>query len=133
MCYSSCYICRKCIQSKQKHVRCCSCSNINTNQWQGSSQAAPNYTLAVTLITLFVSAPLVVFPWTMMSKKGLTAIRNFFLRPRTTVILTCFMTIGWFAAMISMTVHSTNASNCALDDALKKDPHYVQAWSKQVT
>ncbi|KAL7335310.1 hypothetical protein PS15p_200802 [Mucor circinelloides] len=101
------------------------------NAYKGSSQAAPNYTLAVTLITLFVSAPLVVFPWTMMSKKGLTAIRNFFLRPRTTVILTCFMTIGWFAAMISMTVHSTNASNCALDDALKKDPRYVQAWSKQ--
>ncbi|KAL0146115.1 hypothetical protein V8B55DRAFT_1468220 [Mucor lusitanicus] len=90
------------------------------NAYKGSSQAAPNYTLAVTLITLFVSAPLVVFPWTMMGKKGLTAIRNFFLRPRTTVILTCFMTMGWFAAMISMTVHSTNASN-----------YYVHAWSKQ--
>ncbi|GAN08458.1 hypothetical protein MAM1_0205c07970 [Mucor ambiguus] len=101
------------------------------NAYKGSSQAAPNYTLAVTLITLFVSAPLAIFPWTAMSKKGLTAIRNFFLRPRTTVIFTCFMTMGWFAAMISMTVHSTNASNCALDDKLKKDQSYVHAWSKQ--
>ncbi|KAK4517610.1 uncharacterized protein ATC70_000950 [Mucor velutinosus] len=101
------------------------------NAYKGSSQAAPNYTLAVTLITLFVSAPLAIFPWTMMSKKGLTAIRNFFLRPRTTVILTCFMTLGWFAAMVSMTVHSTNESNCALDDKLKKDQSYVHAWSKQ--
>ncbi|KAL9549927.1 hypothetical protein MBANPS3_004985 [Mucor bainieri] len=101
------------------------------NAYKGSSQAAPNYTLAVTLITLFVSAPLAIFPWTMMSKKGLTAIRNFFQRPRTTVIFTCFMAMGWFAAMISMTVHSTNASNCALDDKLKKDESYVRAWSKQ--
>lgn len=69
----------------------------------------------------------------MMSKKGFVAIRSFFLRPRTTVIFTCFMTMGWFAAMISMTVHSKNASNCAFDDNLKDDESYTSAWSKQVT
>ena len=43
------------------------------------------------------------------------------------------MTMGWFAAMISMTVHSKNASNCAFDSDLEDDESYTSAWSKQVT
>ncbi|CEP13125.1 hypothetical protein [Parasitella parasitica] len=101
------------------------------NTYKGSSQAAPNYTLVVALITLFISIPLVIFPWTLMTKKGFVSVRKFFLRPRTTVIFTCFMTLAWFVAMISMTAHSRNVSNCAVDNELKDDENYISAWSKQ--
>ncbi|KAI8647665.1 hypothetical protein BD408DRAFT_398667 [Parasitella parasitica] len=101
------------------------------NAYKGSSQAAPNYTLVVALITLFVSVPLVIFPWVLMAKKGFVSIRKFFLRPRTTVIFTCFMTLAWFFAMISMTSHSRNASNCAFDKEFKDNESYISTWSKQ--
>lgn len=97
----------------------------------GSSQAAPNYTLTVAILSLFLSIPLAVFPWSKY-RNHLTPVRNFFLRPRTTVIFTCFLTLGWFAAMISMTVHANTSSTCTLDAKLQKsNSGYASAWMKQ--
>jgi hypothetical protein len=81
---------------------------------------------------MLVAAALAYFPWSKLDK-GFVKLRSFFLRPRTTVIFTCFMTLAWFAAMISMTVHSTDQSNCSLDQTiLKNDTSYASAWVEQV-
>jgi hypothetical protein len=99
---------------------------------QGGSKPAPNYTLVVTLASLLVAAALAYFPWSTIDR-GFVKLRSFFLRPRTTVIFTCFMTLSWFAAMISMTVHSTDSSNCTLNqNILKNDTSYATAWVDQV-
>lgn len=99
--------------------------------YTGSSQAAPNYTLVVSLFSLLISIPLAIFPWSKY-RNHLVPVRNFFLRPRTTVIFTCFLTFGWFAAMISMTVHANSTKNCALDEKLQKsDGGYASSWMKQ--
>lgn len=87
----------------------------------------------MSIFSLFLSMPLAVFPWSKY-RNHLTPVRNFFLRPRTTVIFTCFLTIGWFAAMISMTVHANTLSTCALDAKLQKsNSGYASAWMKQVS
>lgn len=85
------------------------------------------------ILSLFLSIPLAVFPWSKY-RNHLTPVRNFFLRPRTTVIFTCFLTLGWFAAMISMTVHANTSSTCTLDAKLQKsNSGYASAWMKQVS
>jgi hypothetical protein len=99
---------------------------------QGSSLAAPNYTLVVTLVSMFVSVALALFPL-VKYRNHLIPVRNFFLRPRTALIFTCLLTLGWFAAMISMTAHANNEENCTLNSRLQKnDRSYANSWMKQV-
>lgn len=81
---------------------------------------------------MFVSVALAIFPWSKY-RNHLIPIRNFFIRPRTTFILTGFLTLAWFMAMVSMTVHSNNDENCTLNQKLlKDDTDYPGAWIKQV-
>ncbi|GAA5799274.1 hypothetical protein HPULCUR_004684 [Helicostylum pulchrum] len=99
--------------------------------YHGSSLAAPNYTLAVTLVSISVSVALALFPL-VKYRTCLIPVRNFFLRPRTALIFTCFLTFGWFAAMISMTAHANNDENCTLNSRLQKnDRSYAGSWMKQ--
>ncbi|KAI8068952.1 hypothetical protein BDF21DRAFT_496087 [Thamnidium elegans] len=99
--------------------------------YHGSSLAAPNYTLVVTLVSIFVSAALALFPL-VKYRTHLVPVRNFFLRPRTALIFTCLLTFGWFAAMVSMTAHANNDENCTLDSRLQKsDRGYAGSWMKQ--
>ncbi|KAI7895845.1 uncharacterized protein EV154DRAFT_400833, partial [Mucor mucedo] len=94
-------------------------------------QPAPNYTLVVTLVSIFVSTALALFPLAKY-RNHLVPVRNFFLRPRTAVIFTCFLTLAWFAAMISMTVHSNDDAFCKLNQKwIKSDANYPSAWMKQ--
>ncbi|RCH95416.1 hypothetical protein CU098_010894, partial [Rhizopus stolonifer] len=81
---------------------------------------------------LFVSVALAMFPWPKFNNGVYPKIRAFFLRPRTSLIFTCFFSLTWFIVMIAMTVHSTNDSNCNLDEALiKKHSGYANAWKNQ--
>lgn len=82
---------------------------------------------------MFVSVALALFPL-VKYRNHLIPVRNFFLRPRTALIFTCFLTFGWFAAMIAMTAHGNNDENCTLDSRLQKnDRSYAGSWIKQVT
>ncbi|KAI8382910.1 hypothetical protein BD560DRAFT_486989 [Blakeslea trispora] len=112
---------------------CLAASAISTERaFYGSSQAALNYTLIVSLLSLFVSTPLAIFPWTRFAKIPCLSIRNFFLRLRTSLIFTCFFSFTWFIAMISMSLHLGNQSNCDLDPSMiKKYSSYQSAWKNQ--
>ncbi|KAI7904251.1 uncharacterized protein BX663DRAFT_485083 [Cokeromyces recurvatus] len=101
-------------------------------RYQGWSQGAPNFSLTITIISFFLSAALAAFPWSKITTKNSGLLKRFFLRPRTNVIFTCFMTTMWFIAMICMSVHSTRASNCEINPTLeKKYEHYASSWKSQ--
>ncbi|CAO3684194.1 hypothetical protein G6F70_001950 [Rhizopus microsporus] len=96
--------------------------------YYGSSQASPNYVLVITLKSLIIAFLLALFPWTRLTKIP-GRLKRFFVRPRTNVIFTAFLSIAWFIGMISMTV---DASDCSLDAKLEKeDSDYKDVWLNQ--
>ncbi|KAI9483854.1 MAG: hypothetical protein EXX96DRAFT_616812 [Benjaminiella poitrasii] len=100
--------------------------------YQGSSQSMPSFTLAIAIISLFLAAALAVFPWSKITGKKGGLLKTFFLRPRTTVIFTTFMTIMWFIAMICMSVHSKSQTTCSLNaDLEEKYDSYASSWNNQ--
>lgn len=100
---------------------------------QGGSQASPNWTLVVAVISWWVPVLLVYFPWMYESKNKFRKIGKFCMKPRTNLIFTAFNSVLWATAAIAMTVHANNASNCNLDSELEKsDDSYSGAWTQQV-
>lgn len=103
-------------------------------RYLGAGVAGPNYTLFVALVSLPMPFLLVYFPWMYEKHNKFKRLGKFCLKNRTNLIFCSFHTFLWATAGIAITVHSNNASNCALDADLTETygDDYTSAWSTQV-
>ncbi|KAF1800928.1 hypothetical protein V8B55DRAFT_1531510 [Mucor lusitanicus] len=102
-------------------------------RYLGAGVAGPNYTLFVALVSLPVPFLLVYFPWMYEKYNKFKRLGKFCLKNRTNLIFCGFNTFLWATAGIAITVHSNNASNCALNPDLTETygDDYTSAWSTQ--
>ncbi|KAG2182253.1 hypothetical protein INT43_007180 [Umbelopsis isabellina] len=104
---------------------------IEAKYW-GGSKAGPNWTLVVCIITLLAPVAMIYFPWAYDRQDKFKVLGKFFIKSRTALVLTGFNSLLWATAAIAMTVHSTDAANCALDSDLEKsDGSYASSWANQ--
>ncbi|KAI9323373.1 hypothetical protein BX666DRAFT_1886167 [Dichotomocladium elegans] len=94
------------------------------------SQAAPNWTLVVTILTWWIPVMLIYFPWAYHHHNKFRRIGKFCMKPRTNLIFSVFGTVLWAVAGIAMTVHATNPSHCTLDTE-RTDQAYASSWPAQ--
>ncbi|KAI9282066.1 hypothetical protein BC943DRAFT_329105 [Umbelopsis sp. AD052] len=105
--------------------------SIEAKYW-GGSKAAPNWTLIVGILTLLVPVGMVYFPWAYDRQDKFKVLGKFFLKSRSALVLTVFNSFLWLTAALAMTVHSSDAVNCALDGNLEKaDGSYAASWANQ--
>ncbi|KAI9254471.1 hypothetical protein BDA99DRAFT_518497 [Phascolomyces articulosus] len=102
------------------------------NRFYGGSQAGPNWTLVVSLLTIWIPPLLIYFPWMYHRKNKFRRVGKFALKPRTNMIFTAFCSMMWGSAAIAMTVHANNPDNCNIDtERAADDGEYESAWSIQ--
>lgn len=103
-------------------------------RYLGAGKAGPNYTLFVALVSLPVPLLLVYFPWMYEKQNKFKRLGKFCMKNRTNLIFCGFNTLLWATAGIAITVHSNNASNCALDADLTETygDDYTSSWATQV-
>ncbi|KAG0745693.1 hypothetical protein G6F57_009017 [Rhizopus arrhizus] len=95
-------------------------------QYDGSSQASPNYVLTIALFSMSIASLLALCPW---PHEKCSRLWRFFLRPRTSLVFTGFFSSAWLIGMISATTH---AAHCTLSDTLRKqDNRYSTLWIHQ--
>jgi hypothetical protein len=71
--------------------------------------------------------------WAYDRQDKFKALGKFFIKSRSALVLTVFNSFLWLTAALAMTVHSTDAVNCALDGGLvKADSSYASSWANQV-
>lgn len=100
---------------------------------QGGSQAAPNWTLFVAILTCWIPGLLVYFPWAYDRQNKFKRIAKFCMKPRTSLIFTAQGSFLWAAAGIAMTVHANKPEHCTLDSSrADSDDAYASAWPAQV-
>ncbi|KAF7725228.1 hypothetical protein EC973_000316, partial [Apophysomyces ossiformis] len=101
--------------------------------YYGGSQAAPNFTIFVSVFTFLIPVCMAYFPWAYARKNKFKKIGKFFLKPRTNIIFDTFDACLWCAAGISLTVHATKPTHCDLDSNMVKTygDTYVSAWTSQ--
>ncbi|CAO3596821.1 unnamed protein product [Absidia cylindrospora] len=103
------------------------------NKYYDGSQPGPNYTLVMSIFSIGIPVILLFFPWAYEHQNKFKKLGKFALKPRTNMIFTSFNSVVWITCGIAMSVHSNNASHCALDGALQKEygDDYLNAWATQ--
>ncbi|KAI9259880.1 hypothetical protein BY458DRAFT_516925, partial [Sporodiniella umbellata] len=91
-------------------------------RYEGPDQASAQFVLALTLISLPIALLLALCPWARF--QSCSRLYRFFLRPRTTLIFTCFFSFAWCMALISSALH---ANQCRLDPK-HKEAAYASQW-----
>ncbi|KAI8339951.1 hypothetical protein BC941DRAFT_349215 [Chlamydoabsidia padenii] len=97
------------------------------------SQPGPNYTLAMTILSIGIPILLLYFPWAYDHHNQFKTIGKFAIKPRTNMIFTTFYSMAWVTCSIAMSAHANNPSHCVLDKTLQKKhgDDYTKAWVNQ--
>ncbi|KAI8976780.1 hypothetical protein BDB01DRAFT_802529 [Pilobolus umbonatus] len=112
---------------------CTSASIISTQRYYyGNSHAAPSYTLVISIISLFLSTILTFVPWSRFNQGQCVPIRKLFIKSRINLIMSLFLVITWFIAMVAMTTYANNRSTCEVNYTMRRlYSSYNGDWNRQ--